>query len=59
MLKYSIYEAKPKLSELAGMAEIGCTVFITRYGKPIAKLVRVEPEDLLKQEEGKPHDEVR
>jgi prevent-host-death family protein len=39
-----MFEAKTKLSALVEEVEKGGSVVITRHGKPVAKLVRAEPE---------------
>lgn len=39
-----MFEAKTKLSALVEEVERGGSVVITRHGKPVAKLVRAEPE---------------
>jgi len=39
-----MFEAKTKLSALVEEVEKGGTVVITRHGKPVAKLVRAQPE---------------
>ena len=43
MTQVNIQEAKTQLSKLLGLVESGEEVVIARYGKPIAKLVRVAP----------------
>jgi prevent-host-death family protein len=49
MKHVGIFEAKTNLSALVEEVEKGGTVVITRHGKPVAQLVRAEPE--LSQEE--------
>ena len=45
MKHVGMFEAKTNLSALVEEVEKGCQVFIiTRHGKPVAKLVRAEPE---------------
>jgi prevent-host-death family protein len=39
-----MFEAKTKLSALVEEVEKGGSVTITRHGRPVAKLVRAEPE---------------
>lgn len=39
MKSYHLHEAKARLSELIEAAEGGEEIVITRYGKPVAKLV--------------------
>jgi len=41
---YNIYEAKTHLSRLVNEVEAGEEVVISRNGRPVAKLVPVEPE---------------
>lgn len=43
MTQVNVQEAKAQLSRLLGLVEAGEDVVIARYGKPIAKLVRLEP----------------
>ncbi|MCG8462831.1 MAG: type II toxin-antitoxin system prevent-host-death family antitoxin [Holophagales bacterium] len=43
MTKVNVQEAKTQLSRLLGLVEAGEEVVIARYGKPVAKLVRVAP----------------
>ncbi|MEO6349120.1 MAG: type II toxin-antitoxin system prevent-host-death family antitoxin [Candidatus Limnocylindrales bacterium] len=45
---YSTYEAKAKLSEILRKVESGCTVQISRHGRPIAEVrpVPAAPTDL-------------
>ena len=43
MNQFNVQEAKTQLSRLLGLVEAGEEVVIARYGKPIAKLVRVTP----------------
>jgi prevent-host-death family protein len=49
MKHVGMFEAKTNLSALVEEVEKGGTVVITRHGKPVAQLVRAEPE--LSQEE--------
>lgn len=49
MKHVGMFEAKTRLSALVEEVEKGGTVVITRHGKPVAQLVRAEPE--LSQEE--------
>jgi prevent-host-death family protein len=44
MKQVGVYEAKTKLPKLLEEVEHGETVTITRHGKPIAKLVPVDPQ---------------
>ena len=39
----SIQDLKPQLSSLVAKVESGATVVITRHGKPVARLVSVDP----------------
>ena len=39
----NVQEAKTQLSKLLGLVEAGEEVVIARYGKPVARLVRVTP----------------
>lgn len=43
MTQVNVQEAKTQLSRLLGLVEAGEEIVIARYGKPIAKLVRVAP----------------
>lgn len=43
MDSYSLADAKARLSELIDKVEAGGTVEITRRGKPVAKVVPMEP----------------
>ncbi len=43
MNQVNVQEAKTQLSRLLGLVESGEEVVIARYGKPVAKLVRVTP----------------
>lgn len=43
MTQVNVQEAKTQLSRLLGLVEAGEEVVIARYGKPVAKLVRLEP----------------
>jgi prevent-host-death family protein len=43
--KIGAFEAKNRLSELLDAAENGEEVVITKHGRPVAKLVPVEPFD--------------
>jgi len=49
MKHVGMFEAKTNLSALVEEVEQGGSVVITRHGKPVAKLVRAEPE--LSEEE--------
>jgi prevent-host-death family protein len=49
MKHVGIFDAKTNLSALVEEVEKGGPVIITRHGKPVAKLVRAEPE-LTKEE---------
>ena len=49
MKHVGIFDAKTNLSALIEEVEKGGAVIITRHGKPVAKLVRAEPE-LTKEE---------
>lgn len=42
MTQVNVQEAKTHLSRLLGLVEAGEEVVIARYGKPVARLVRVE-----------------
>ena len=44
MKHVGIFKAKTNLSALVEAVEKGDTVVITRHGKPVAKLVRAQPE---------------
>lgn len=44
MKTVAVYQAKNQLSELLAAVEAGETVAITRRGRPIARLVGVEPD---------------
>lgn len=44
MARVGSFEAKTKLSELLDKVEAGETVTITRHGKPVARLVPVQPD---------------
>lgn len=44
MKHVGMFEAKTNLSALVGEVEKGGQVVITRHGKPVAKLVRAQPE---------------
>lgn len=44
MIRVNVSEAKTHLSTLLRQVEEGGEVVITRGGKPVARLVRVEPE---------------
>ena len=44
MKHVGIFEAKTNLSSLVEQVESGQEIVITRHGKPVAKLVRVQPE---------------
>lgn len=41
MTQVNVQEAKTQLSRLLGLVESGEEIVIARYGKPVAKLVRV------------------
>ena len=43
MAQVNVQEAKTQLSRLLGLVEAGEEVVIARYGKPVARLVRIEP----------------
>ena len=43
-MEVNIYEAKNKLSELVKGAERGEEVILSRHGRPVAKLVKLQPE---------------
>lgn len=43
MRKVNIHEAKTTLSQLVEAAEAGETVILARAGKPVARIVRLEP----------------
>ena len=43
MTTVNVQEAKTQLSKLLGLVEAGEEVIIARYGKPVARLVRVTP----------------
>lgn len=43
MTMVNVQEAKTQLSRLLGLVEAGEEVVIARYGKPVARLVRVTP----------------
>lgn len=45
------FEAKNRLSELLDAAENGAEVMITKHGRPVAKLVPVNPVDKAKVRE--------
>jgi prevent-host-death family protein len=49
MKHVGIFEAKTHLSSLVDEAEKGSEVVITRRGKPVAKLVRAQPELMEEQ----------
>ncbi len=42
-MNVGIYEAKSKLSQLVEKAEAGEEVILTRWGRPVAKIVSVAP----------------
>jgi prevent-host-death family protein len=42
MTTVNVQEAKTQLSQLLGLVEAGEEVVIARYGKPVARLIRVE-----------------
>ena len=44
MIRVGSFEAKTKLSELLDKVEAGETVTITRHGKPVAQLIRAQPD---------------
>ena len=41
----NIFDAKNKLSHYISIAERGREVIITRHGKPVAKLVPIDPQE--------------
>jgi prevent-host-death family protein len=43
MKQVGVYEAKTHLPRLLEQVEAGETITITRHGKPVAKLVPIEP----------------
>ena len=43
MTTVNVQDAKTQLSRLLGLVEAGEEVLIARYGKPVARLVRVSP----------------
>lgn len=43
MTKVNVQEAKTQLSRLISMAEANEEVVITRHGKPVVRLIRVQP----------------
>jgi prevent-host-death family protein len=45
MMEVKVYDAKAQLSELIDKARRGEDVVITRYGKPVAKIVAVDTAD--------------
>lgn len=47
MKRYSIFEAKARLSELLRLVKQGVEVIVTERGAPIAKVLRFEPEEGL------------
>ena len=51
MKKIGAFEAKNRLSELLDAAENGEEVMITKHGRPVAKLVPVNPVDKAKVRE--------
>jgi prevent-host-death family protein len=58
MIKHvGMFEAKTNLSALVEEVENGGAVVITRHGKPVAKLVRAEPE-LTPEEIAKRHEAI-
>ncbi|MHB8762797.1 MAG: type II toxin-antitoxin system Phd/YefM family antitoxin [Deferrisomatales bacterium] len=50
-LQVGIREAKARLSSLVGRAKRGETVTITDRGRPVARLVPVEPEERTAEEQ--------
>jgi prevent-host-death family protein len=44
MRQYDISEAKPKLSALVNEVLAGGEVVLAKRGKPVAKIVRIEPD---------------
>lgn len=45
MVKYSLYEAKARLSELVRLCALGMEFTITRAGEPIARLCPLPEEE--------------
>jgi prevent-host-death family protein len=43
MSTFGLAEAKAKLSELVDRAEHGEVILLARHGRPVVKLVRIEP----------------
>lgn len=43
MTRVNVQEAKTQLSRLLGLVEAGEDVVISRYGKPVARLVPIDP----------------
>jgi prevent-host-death family protein len=43
MAQYNVQEAKTRLSELLHMVERGEDVVIAKAGKPVARLVKIDP----------------
>ncbi len=43
MTQVNVQQAKTQLSKLLGLVEAGEVVVISRYGKPVAKLVHIDP----------------
>ena len=52
MKSVNIHEAKTRLSQLVAEVENGEEVVIARAGKPVARLVRVEPQRTVLREPG-------
>ncbi len=50
MIKISVAEAKNRFSELLARAELGEDIAVTRHGKPVARLVAVNPPDAVDQQ---------
>lgn len=44
MSQINIYEAKTRLSQLVDQAIAGEDVIVSRYGKPVARITRLQPE---------------
>lgn len=54
MAQFNVHEAKTRLSQLLARAEAGEEIVIARAGKPVARLVPIEPKPqrVLGQDEG-------
>ena len=52
MKQVNIHEAKTRLSQLIAAAERGEEVVIARAGKPVARVVKMEPERKVLREPG-------